>query len=367
MGTASLTRSVKGLLAATVSFFPPLKANTVAPTVNSVPSVRYSFLMLRPKMTLSTGWSVNVARRATRRRKHTKTWRGRTERMNTLNYAESQESSSSRKRPRDPSTQTTPPRATPTSSSSMAMNRRVSKLSAVHRGTAFEMRCLHLLQAHFSMALRRVGGRSDGGIDLVGSWWLPFATESDHIYRPSALPDMNGLLRRRLRVLAQCKAEKKKFSPKYVREMEGVWHLQSGSSPSLTIHSPPPLPPPSMAYELTAPNVYPTVALLLSESPFSQSTLLHAYRSTVPFLLIHFPVSESSATLTSASDTEVASVYPNPTLTHLVKPLAFCWERNPSVGSPTETDASIVGRPGLWWQGHKLGSWAPDLPDLDAA
>ena len=54
MGTASLTRSVRGLLAATVSFFPPFKANTVAPTVNSVPRVRYSFLMLRPRMTLST-------------------------------------------------------------------------------------------------------------------------------------------------------------------------------------------------------------------------------------------------------------------------------------------------------------------------
>ncbi|KIJ63758.1 hypothetical protein HYDPIDRAFT_71022, partial [Hydnomerulius pinastri MD-312] len=62
------------------------------------------------------------------------------------------------------------------------------------------------------MSLRRVGGKSDGGIDLVGWWWLPF---SDSRY-----PD--GLHRRRLRIVAQCKAEKKKFSPNYVREMEGV-------------------------------------------------------------------------------------------------------------------------------------------------
>ena len=220
------------------------------------------------------------------------------------------------------------------------------KLSAVHRGTAFEQRSLRLLQAHFSMALRRVGGRSDGGVDLVGWWWLPFATESN----PGALPDPHGLLRRRLRVLAQCKAEKKKFSPKYVREMEGVWHLQS-RSPSL---APFPSPP-------SFPDAYPTVALLLSESPFSRATVLHAYRSTVPFLLIHLPCdSSSSTTPTSAGDTEMGSVCPNPTLTHLVKPLAFCWER-----STTETDPSMGGRPGLWWQDRKLGSWAPDFPHLD--
>ncbi|KAG8216566.1 hypothetical protein J3R82DRAFT_6747 [Butyriboletus roseoflavus] len=178
---------------------------------------------------------------------------------------------------------------------------------------------------------------------------------------------MHGLLRRRLRVLAQCKAQKKKFSPKYVREMEGVWHLQSGPSPSLAAHSPPPSPPSSMIHEPTAPDVYPTVALLLSESPFSQSTLLRAYRSTVPFLLIYLPSSESSKTPTSAGDTEMGSVCPNPTLTHLVKPLAFCWERNPSPDPLTETGTSIVGRPGLWWQGRKLGNWTPSLPDLDAA
>jgi hypothetical protein len=198
-------------------------------------------------------------------------------------------------------------------------------LSAVHRGTAFEQRSLRLLQAHFSMALRRIGGRSDGGIDLVGWWWLPFAGSN-----PGALPDPHGLLRRRLRVLAQCKAEKKKFSPKYVREMEGVWHLHS-SAPSI-------------------PSPHPTVALLLSESPFSRATVLNAYRSTVPFLLIHLPCESSSS---------MGSVCPNPALTHLVKPLAFCWERNPA------TDASLGGRPGLWWQDRKLGSWAPDFPHSD--
>lgn len=243
----------------------------------------------------------------------------------------------------------------------------MSSLSAVHRGAAFELRSLRLLQTNLSMALRRVGGKSDGGIDLVGWWWLPFAAESNTIHRPGALPDSTGLLRRRLRVLAQCKAEKKKFSPNYVREMEGVWHLQSRSSDSLSAHSPSPSPPPYLANERVAPDVYPTVALLLSESPFSQSTVLHAYRSNVPFLLMYLPSSssssESSATPAPAGDTELGTVCPNPALTHLVKPLAFCWERNPTAGPPTETNAFIGGRPGLWWQGYKLGSWAPEFSD----
>ncbi|KAI9568711.1 hypothetical protein HD554DRAFT_2172191 [Boletus coccyginus] len=202
----------------------------------------------------------------------------------------------------------------------------------LQRGAAFEQRSLQLLQAHLSMALRRVGGRADGGIDLVGWWWLPFVSPSDP--DPSALPDPRGLMRRRLRVLAQCKAHKKKFSPKYVREMEGVWHLHS-----------------------SPPSLHPTVALLLSESPFSKATALHAYRSTVPFLLIHIPPCESSPT-PPTHDTDIGTVCPNPALTHLVNPLEFCWERNPSASPDTH-------RPGLWWQGHKLGSWAPDLPSSE--
>ncbi|KAG6379858.1 hypothetical protein JVT61DRAFT_10418 [Boletus reticuloceps] len=246
----------------------------------------------------------------------------------------------------------------------MTMSRHASKLSAVHRGTAFEQRSLQLLQTHFSMSLRRVGGKSDGGIDLIGWWWLPFATDSDPIHRPGALPDSNGLLRRRIRVLAQCKAEKKKFTPKYVREMEGVWHLQARSSPSLAAHpsSPTPSLPSSLTYEPIVPDAYPIVALLLSESPFSQSTALHAYRSTVPFLLIHLPCpsssSNSSATIMSASDIELGTVCPNPMLTELVKPLAFCWERNPSASPSMETDVHagvdqvFGGRAVSWVVGH---------------
>jgi hypothetical protein len=49
-------------------------------------------------------------------------------------------------------------------------------LSNVHRGTAFENRALSLLTEHMSMSLTRVGGSNDGGVDLIGWWWVPEKT-----------------------------------------------------------------------------------------------------------------------------------------------------------------------------------------------
>jgi hypothetical protein len=46
-------------------------------------------------------------------------------------------------------------------------------LSTVHRGTAFEYRALALLTKHMSMSLTHVGGSYDGGVDLIGWWWVP--------------------------------------------------------------------------------------------------------------------------------------------------------------------------------------------------
>ncbi|KAH7882817.1 hypothetical protein F5I97DRAFT_1815977 [Phlebopus sp. FC_14] len=236
-----------------------------------------------------------------------------------------------------------------------------SKLASVHRGIIFEQRSLHTLQDHFSMSLRRVGGKSDGGIDLVGWWWLPF------LPLERALSDPDGILRRPLRIFAQCKAEKKKFSPNYVREMEGVWHIQSRT------------PAPSASHEAgRGDSSYMSVALLLSESSFSHSTLLRAYQSTVPFLLVHLPttVLSPSPSLSfpppfgddfrpSPNHGNFGAVYPNPTLTNLVSPLVIRWERTtPSLG---DSDAPLLvhGRPGLWWQGHRLRSWSPDVTEDD--
>ncbi|EEB89062.1 hypothetical protein MPER_12892 [Moniliophthora perniciosa FA553] len=64
------------------------------------------------------------------------------------------------------------------------------------------------------MSLTRVGGKEDGGIDLIGWWWIPEGAKESNAVDFSR--------RKRVRVVAQCKAEKKKIGPGYVRELEGV-------------------------------------------------------------------------------------------------------------------------------------------------
>ncbi|GLB39251.1 putative protein of unknown function (DUF2034) [Lyophyllum shimeji] len=214
-----------------------------------------------------------------------------------------------------------------------------AKLSTTHRGTAFEERSRNILQNHLSMTLRRVGGKSDGGIDLLGWWWLPPLGVSD----PSAP-------RRRLRVLAQCKAEKQKASPKYVREMEGVLHRYITLSPSFSPHDTgkPPLHHSSQ---------YPVVAVLISESPFTKATLLRAQSSPVPFFLFHLPPVPSSLDTAMSAETDhkwAGTAVWNPALAGtrglLGGEMEVRWERSPSCD----------GRPGLWWRNRKLRSWTPE-------
>lgn len=54
------------------------------------------------------------------------------------------------------------------------------------------------------MDLTRIGGRADSGIDLVGTWALPFLSHP-------------------LRLLVQCKAVKAKVGPNLIRELEGTF------------------------------------------------------------------------------------------------------------------------------------------------
>ncbi|KAJ7039851.1 hypothetical protein C8F04DRAFT_281130 [Mycena alexandri] len=214
-------------------------------------------------------------------------------------------------------------------------------LSTTFRGTFFEERSMKILQDHLSMSLRRVGGKSDGGIDLMGWWWLP-PTE----FESGDARNVPAAKRRRLRVLAQCKAEKKKASPKYVREMEGVLHRYMS-----LLNSPP------SSGDAPAASQYPLVALLVSESPFTKSTVLRAQSSPVPFFLLHIPpLPDPDATEECESDEETASMIGsavwNPALVRglLDGKMEARWERSPSG----------VGRPGLWWGGKRLQSWTPD-------
>ncbi|CEG63852.1 hypothetical protein RMATCC62417_00928 [Rhizopus microsporus] len=68
----------------------------------------------------------------------------------------------------------------------------------VYRGTLFELQTLYSLESTAKMRLDHVGGRSDGGIDLRGSWL-------DNI-----------------QVIVQCKNVKEGCTPEHLRELIGT-------------------------------------------------------------------------------------------------------------------------------------------------
>ncbi|KAL1840550.1 hypothetical protein VTJ49DRAFT_324 [Mycothermus thermophilus] len=87
--------------------------------------------------------------------------------------------------------------------------------STVYVGTHFEY-TVQLALARFGLDLRRVGGASDCGIDLLGTWALPFPSSHS-----SSLSGAAAALSP-LRVLAQCKAVQRP-GPHFIRELEGAF------------------------------------------------------------------------------------------------------------------------------------------------
>lgn len=184
------------------------------------------------------------------------------------------------------------------------------KRSTVHLGTAFELHCSYLLRSTLGMSLNRIGGKGDRGIDLRGWWSLPAASERP-IAGPSRLDpgrlgsDQEGRGQRRVRVLVQCKAEKKKAGPNLVREMEGVARRgfdllrersrSSSSSSSLEQSEDEAEEFPSEWIEPSAnlsTNIIPSIATIMcTHSGFSSNATLEANRSKVPMLLLHVPFS----------------------------------------------------------------------------
>jgi len=147
--------------------------------------------------------------------------------------------------------------------------------------------------------------------------------------------------------------------------MEGVLHRYISLSPSFSspYNAGDPLlqHPPYPTYQ---PSQYPLVALLISESPFTKSTLLRAQSSPVPFFLFHLPpVSTSLSTPTSAEPDHdlVGTAVWNPALAGtrglLGGEMEARWERSPTGG----------GRPGLWWRNQKLQSWTPEIGSSEKA
>jgi len=75
--------------------------------------------------------------------------------------------------------------------------------STTYVGTHYEYTVQTALE-RLGMSLKRVGGKSDYGIDLLGTWSLPSAPEP-------------------LKVLIQCKAIARKIEPSQARELEGAF------------------------------------------------------------------------------------------------------------------------------------------------
>jgi len=244
--------------------------------------------------------------------------------------------------------------------------------SAIKIGTDFENRARRFLKDTFSMSLGRIGGPSDGGIDLQGWWWLPplqgLPVSKDHsaasAMKPIEVTELGRSIadagRRRVRVLAQCKAESKPLGPHYIREMEGVLygHIVSLAQ-RFKRHG--------VVLEGSAINIssskssqlYPTIGMVVSQSAFTKSSIHRAMASSVPLLLIHLPRLEE--TRDEQAEMHAASLQWNPALGSedglLGGNLEIRWERE-------STGEAEGGRPFLYWKGRRLENWIPQDTQL---
>lgn len=226
-----------------------------------------------------------------------------------------------------------------------------SKLSTVQRGTLFENHAIRLLE-NLSMSLDRVGGSGDGGVDLIGWWWLPTASEkkgkgrSKESITPALVRDNTNMERKRIRIIAQCKAETKKLGPNYVRELEGVLHRLHAHSPTNEKGVSNPL----------------FAALLVSQSPFTKATLLHANSSPLPLFLLHAPAPDlmPESNQQAGLDFGFGSAVWNPALGKkkglLGGEFDLRWDYDPNKSSDTQGSQYLS----LWWKGRLVQKWTPE-------
>ena len=254
-------------------------------------------------------------------------------------------------------------------------------------GGGFPVKTIQLVRV-LRMRIARGGARSSVARALyIKSTPTPLSPDPlDATAEPMGCSIAN---RRRLRVFAQCKAEKRKMGPAYLRELEGVVYrhatttgtrIPTSFTPTTTTTtaakvkakeqpspSPPPPPPP------------PPIALLVSESAFTRNCLLAAHASPLPFLLVHLPPHPSgggSGGSGAGGAGPIGAIFGNPALVSakgvLGGDLEIRWERGGSGGGGggggggvvTSSSSGVLpsssGCPKLWWQGQPLPSWTPD-------
>ncbi len=89
-------------------------------------------------------------------------------------------------------------------------------VSYTELGTQYELRTIEVLKK-YAFELRHTGGRSDGGIDLVGNWLIP------------GIP--------KIPIIVQCKNITSKLGPVMVREVEGVIAGRQGGTLGILVCS----------------------------------------------------------------------------------------------------------------------------------
>ncbi|WWC95768.1 hypothetical protein V866_002634 [Kwoniella sp. B9012] len=222
-------------------------------------------------------------------------------------------------------------------------------------GTSFEKHALKYLNNQLYMDLRRVGGAGDGGIDLRGWWWLPRS--------PRMSGDMTEAKNesvRRVRVIVQCKAEKKSLGPRNVRELEGVmgnlrFHSNPSSTSTLSLSS-------SSEPSDSSLNPYEEdIAILISQSGFTKSTMLYSTSSNIPLMLVHLPGGDPGA----QSEHEAEEEGPFDDGGQEIEVKSLWWNKALSegvLGNEIELRRTIgpkgVGV-GLWMGGRKIGRCEP--------
>jgi hypothetical protein len=180
---------------------------------------------------------------------------------------------------------------------------------------------------------------------------------------------------RRLRLLAQCKAEKVKAGPRLIREMEGVarrgfdllhQHGQSkgfGNGAQVEI-----MPDDWLAVPSGSVDILDTITTVIcTRAGFSSSATVEAMRSRVPMLLLHIPFeTEDAVRLIEWQQkhddpnnvnshyplpTVLQAAYSNPALTGSAGILGEALElRKEYVRRHHDSDKSEAFSMGLWWR-----------------